>query len=207
MEAIKKAVIEYIDYNVLISIMDFLYEKFENEEVNGQKTTIVQSYSDSNIKYTSPSISVEILHRKNRSLSFGNYLGDIDLVNSIIEVDGINFEYRVQLNVYSNTRGGNHKWSSLLDEALASGDSGITLNTYHDNGDVKEAGIGYITYNYASDVTNNNQVPNINTYDFHTIFEVKISVIQLYKSIYSIAKLDIEGDLKNEHPEENNIEN
>lgn len=192
----KEVVIEYIDYNVLLSIMDYFIDYFKDKKVHNKSTAIVQSYSDPNIEYTSPSISVEILHRKNRSLGFNNFIGETNGVDTVVEFDGINFEYRVQINVYSNTRGGNHKWSSLLDDSLAKGDSGLPLNTYNDDGSVKQAGIGKISYDYSSDVTNNNQIPNINTYDFHTLYEVKMNAIQLYKATYEYIKIDIEGSLK-----------
>jgi hypothetical protein len=196
-DALKTAVIEFMDYNILLSLIDYFSNDLQDKQIHGQNISVVQSYSDNSIKYTTPSVSIEILYRKNRTLAFGDFLGDIVSDDSIIEIDGLSFEYRVQLNVYSNTRGGIHKWSSLLDETLVKGDSGIPINTYHDNGDIKQANIGWITYSYSGDVKNNNNVPNAMTYDFHTIFEVKMNAIQLYTITYDIIKLDADGDLKN----------
>lgn len=182
----KVPVIELMEYNTLLSLFDFFSENFKDVRVNNKKIEVMQSFSDRNIAYRTPAFSIELLYRRNRSIGFGDYYGDIDTKDRIIEIEGTIFEYRVQLNVYSNTRGEIHKWSSILDEILKNGEEGIPLNTYYDNGQVKQANIGNISYNFSSDVRSNNMVPNIVTYDFHTIYEVKMKALQQYTVAYDI---------------------
>jgi len=182
-------VIELLEYNYLLSLFDFFETNFSNKIVHGKKMSIVQSYSDISEEYETPALTLEILHRKNRALSFNNYLYNIEDDNGISEIEGNLLEYRVQLNVYSNTRGENHKWSSILDMALKKGEKGIPLNTYLDNGNLKSENLGIITYDYSTDVKNNNMMPNIVTYDFHTIYEVKMGVIQEFKMDYNYMEI------------------
>lgn len=189
--------IELFEYNFLLSLFDYFDNYFKDKTINGKEILVVQSYSDINIGYQVPALSIEILHRKNRSIGFGNYYGEIETEDNIIEIEGTNFEYRIQLNVYSSRRGENHKLSSMLDEALKLGESGIPLNTYHDNGDIKQANIGVIRYDYATDVKNNNMPPNIVTYNFHTIFEIKANSMQQYRTAYDYMELgNIIGKVK-----------
>lgn len=193
----KTPIIELMEYNTLLSLFDFFDENFKNVKVNNKEIKVVQSYSDRNIPYTSPSLSIEILYRKNRSIGFGDYYGDIENEDNIIEIEGTLFEYRVQLNVYSNTRGEIHKWSSLLDDILKRGERGISLNTYFDNGNIKQHGIGNIRYNFSNDVRVNNMPPNITTYDFHSIYEVKMTALQKYIATYNYIEIgDIIGNFR-----------
>lgn len=192
----KTPLIELMEFNTLMSLMDFFITGFEDKTINTKKIQVVQSYSDIINSYTSPALSIEILYRKNRSIGFGNYYGDIDNQTEIIEIEGTLFEYRVQLNVYSNTRGENYKWSSLLDDLLKNGEQGIPLNTYYDNGTIKQANIGTIEYDFSTDVKNNTHDPNINTHDFHMIYEAKMSALQQYRISYSPAELgNIVGEI------------
>jgi hypothetical protein len=144
----------------------------------------------------SPAISLELLHRKNRSIGFSNFLYESDGENGFLEFEGVILEYMVQLNVYSNTRGEIHKWCSIIDTILKNGESGIPLNTYNNNGSIKLAAAGVLDYEY-DEVKNNNLIPNVITSDFHTIFDVKITAVQQYSDTYDIAELgDIIGNLK-----------
>lgn len=199
MEIIRKEpIIELMEFNFLMSLMDFFNKEFKDKEVHGKKVNVVQSYSDRHIPYISPAFSVEILHRKNRSIGFNNYYGELKSEDNIIEVDGTLLEYRVQLNVYSNTRGENHKWNSILDEILIYGSNGIPLNTYNDDASIKKSNIGIIDYDYSSDVKNNNMTPNAVSYDFHAIYEVKMMALQKYVAYYDIMEIDkIIGSFKN----------
>lgn len=193
----KIPVIELFEYNVLMSLMDFFSTNLEDKKVHGKNIAVVQSYSDRHMKYISPSLTIEMLYRKNRSIGFGNFIKEEFRENSIIDFEGVLMEYRVQLNVYSNTRGENHKWCSILDDVLKNGEFGIPLNTYLDNGNIKQKEVGKITYDYSSDIKNNNLAPSIVTYDFHTIYEVKMFAIQLYQILYEYAELgNIIGEIK-----------
>lgn len=197
----KISVIELMEFNFLMSLMDFFNKHFEDKIVHNKKMEVVQSYSDKNIIYVSPAFSVEILHRRNRSIGFNNYYGEVEINNDdIIEIDGTMLEYRVQLNVYSNTRGENHKWNSILDEILFIGSTkGIPLNTYNDNASIKQSNLGIINYDYDKDVKNNNIPPNSITYDFHTIYEVKMFALQQFRATYDIMEIEnIDGELKNQ---------
>lgn len=193
----KVPVIELVEYNTIMSLLNFFIESFKDKKVHGKDIKIVQSYSDKHLSYVSPAMSIELLHRKNRSLGFGNFLFEEYNEFNIFEIEGALLEYRVQLNVYSNTRGEIHKWCSILDDILKNGENGISLNTYLDSGSIKQQNIGLIEYDYAKDVRNNNFSPNVVSSDFHTIYEVKMNVIQQYKIAYEYAELgDIIGNLK-----------
>jgi hypothetical protein len=197
----KVSYIELMDYNVLSSLIDYFSTSINTYSVNGKNVDVIPSFMDVKLPYKVPSISLEILYRKNRSVGFGSFYGDeeltVDSIAKIAEVEGTLMEYRIQFNVYSNTRGENHKWSSILDEVLKNGEFGIALNTYLDNGNIKQAAIGDISYDYSSDVKNNAMNPNIKTYDFHTIYELKCSALQKYKVIYDYMELgNIIGQLK-----------
>jgi hypothetical protein len=194
----KESVIEYIDYNLLISLLDYFTEFFNNKQVHGKNLNIVQSYSDNHNAYESPSMSIELLHRKNRSIGFGGgFVYDSYEEDNIFEFEGALLEYRVQINVYSNTRGEIHKWCSIIDDALKNGERGISVNTYQDNGDLKESNMAVIKFDYDNDVKNNNMQPNVMTYDFHSIYEVKMDLIQLFRLTFSYAELgNIIGKLK-----------
>jgi hypothetical protein len=193
----KESVIEYIDYNFLISLLDYFTIFFNNKKVHNKSLNIVQSYSDNHNSYNSPAMSIEILNRKNRAIGFGSFAYELYEEDNIVEFEGALLEYRVQLNVYSNTRGEIHKWCSILDDALKNGESGISINTYADNGDLKESKLGIATYDYAQDIKNNNLQPNVMTYDFHSIYDVKIDLVQLYSIAFDYAELgNITGKLK-----------
>lgn len=200
----KRPVIELLEYNFLVSLLDYLGKSFNNIEVNGKSMQVVQAYSDPHIAYISPSLSVEILNRKNRKLAFSGYLGEVQEDDAVTEIEGMLMEYRVQLNVYSNTRGENHKWNSILDNILKIGEVGIPLNAYHSNGEIKQESVGRIEYDFDDDIKNNNLSPSVMTYDFHTIYEIKIDVIQSYIEDYDYAEIgEIVGQL-NKRGEINN---
>jgi hypothetical protein len=199
--AAKISYIELMDYNVLLSLLDYFNSNIKDYSVSGKTIEMVPSYMDIKIPYKVPAISMEILYRRNRSVGFGSYYGDeeiiVDNVAKIAEIEGTIMEYRIQFNVYSNTRGENHKWSSILDEVLKNGELGIDLNTYLDNGNIKQAAIGDITYDFSTDARSNMMNPNIKTYDIHNIYELKCSALQKYNMIYDYMELgDIIGKLK-----------
>jgi hypothetical protein len=194
----KMPIIEFIDYNFTMSLIDFFTKKFEGHSVFNKQLAIVQSYFDKNLSYVSPSLSIEIMYRKNRSLGFNNFIYDIQENDNILEFEGNLLEYRVQLNVYSNTRGEIYKWCSILDNILKNGDYGIPLNVYLDNGDIKQDSAGLIEYDYSNDIKNNHLQPNVVSYDFHTIYEIKMNVVQLHKAILEYAEIgSINSELKN----------
>ncbi len=198
MDDIKQAYIELFEFNFVMSLLDFFNKNLQDKTIQGKNLTVVQSYHDKNLGYIPSSLALDILYRKNRSIGFGNSYGDIERVNDIIEIDGTIFEYRVQLNVYSNTRGENYKWCSILDEILKKGEIGIPLNTYLDNGSIKQSNIGNISYDFSIDVKNNPALPNVNTYDHRTIYEVKMTSLQQYRVNYNYMEIgDIIGHLKN----------
>src|SRR5690554_1556763 len=161
----KTPFIEYFEYNFFMSLMDFFYNQLKNKTINNKQIEIVQSFFDKDLPYKSPAISLEIMYRKNKSIGFGNYYGDIEKEDCVIEIEGTIFEYRVQINVYSNTRGESYKMSSLLDDVLKIGESGIDFNIYEDSGLIKENKLGIIRYDFSSDVKSNIMPPNIVTYD------------------------------------------
>lgn len=185
----KEPFIELMDYNALLSLISYFENSFEGKTIHSKPMTVVQSYSDISADFIVPSMSVEILYTKNRSIGFGDYYGEIDNNTEIIEIEGTIMEYRVQLNVYSNTRGENLKWSSLLNDILKNGEDGIPLNTYNDNGTIKDSNIGKIKYHFSSDIKNNPMNPNIKTYTFHNIFEIKMVSLQQYRISYSPAEI------------------
>jgi len=190
--------IEFLEYNFLLSLIDYFQKALDGKVVNNQSIIVIQSFSDKSNPYTSPSISIEILHRKNRSIGFQDYFGDIDNNTDIEEIEGTKLEYTVQINVYSNTRGSIHKWSSLLDNQLkiASKES-IPLNIYDDNGNIIKSSERFIDFDYSKDVTNKNMEPNVMTYDFHTIYEIKMSVLQLFGEANEIIeKNNINSEVK-----------
>lgn len=193
----KSPVIELVDFNVLMSLMNYFTDNFKDVKVHNKDMLVVQSYSDKHIAYASPSMSIELLHRKNRSIGFNNFLYEESNDFNVLEFEGTLLEYRVQLNVYSNTRGENHKWCSLLDDILKNGEDGIPINTYFDNGSIKQSNIGSLDYDYSIDVKNNNLEPNVVSYDFHTIYEIKMTAIQKYMITYDYAEIkDIIGTIK-----------
>lgn len=192
----KIPVIELMDYNTLMSLIQFFSDNIKDIQVHGKNINVYQSYSDKHMPYISPAISIELLHRKNRPLGFSNFLYEADTENGIVEFEGVFLEYMVQINVYSNTRGEIHKWCSVLDDILKSGEVGIPLNTYTDSGVIKSSSIGVLDYNY-SEVKNNNLIPNVITSDFHSIFDVKITAIQKYSTSYEVGEIgDIIGILQ-----------
>jgi hypothetical protein len=190
----KVPVIELMDYNVLMSLINYFSDNIKDYKVHGKSVNIYQSYSDKHMAYTSPAMSLELLHRKNRSIGFSSFLYDSVDENNFFEFEGVLLEYMVQLNVYSNTRGEIHKWSSILDDILKNGEQGIPINTYNDNGSIKQSSVGMLDFDYDKDVRSNNLIPNVITSDFHTIYEVKITAIQQYKISYSVSEI---GDLIN----------
>lgn len=193
----KIPVIELFEYNFFLSLIDFLRNEIGDKIVNNKQLSITQSYFDKNISYKTPALTTEIMYRKNRSIGFGNFYGENETDTNIIEIDGTLFEYRVQLNVYSNSRGEIYKWNSILDEALRKGQLGISLNTYNDNGTIKQSNIGNISYDFSQDVKNNYMNPNIGTYDHHTIYEIKMTSLQQYKVVYDIMEIgDLIGQIK-----------
>jgi hypothetical protein len=184
----KTPIIELMDYNTLMSLINFFSENIKNLKVHNKSINVYQSYSDKHMPYLSPSISIEILHRKNKSIGFGNFLYDKIEENTFLEFEGVLLEYMVQINVYSNTRGEIHKWCSLLDDILKNGEQGIPLNSYTDSGIIKQQSVGTLSYEYG-DIKNNNLMPNVITSDFHTIYDVKMTAIQQYKIIYDISEI------------------
>jgi hypothetical protein len=147
--------------------------------------------------YNSPAISIELLHRKNRSIGFGSFLYESVVENNFLEFEGVMLEYMVQLNVYSNTRGEIHKWCSIIDDILKNGEQGIPLNSYNDNGSIKQSSVGILDFDYDEDVKNNNLIPNVISSDFHTIYDIKINAIQQYRIVYEISELgNITGEFK-----------
>lgn len=187
----KIPVIELMDYNVLMSLLDYFSKNMKNYTVSNKNINVYQSYSDKHMQYASPAMSIEVLHRKNKSIGFNSFFYENSDDNNIFEFDGTILEYSIQLNVYSNTRGEIHKWCSILDSVLKNGEEGIPLNTYNDNGTIKEIAIGSLDYVYSNDVKTNNLEPNVISYDFHSIFEIKILSIQKYKAIYDYAQIGI----------------
>jgi hypothetical protein len=193
----KIPVIELMDYNVLTSMVDFFSNQLKDITILNKKINVVQSYSDKHNKYISPSMSIEILHRKNKSIGFNNFFYEEDNGNNILEFEGTLLEYSIQLNVYSNTRGEIHRWCSILDGILKNGEDGIPLNTYYDNGNIKEIAVGSLDYDYSTNIKNINLEPNVISYDFHSIFEIKLTAIQKYKVVYDILDIvNITGKLK-----------
>jgi hypothetical protein len=192
----RDVVIELVDFNVLMSLVHNFKNYFADKKIHNKNMKIVQSYSDKHFAYSSPALSTELLYRKNRAVAFGNIMGEDIQETKILDIEGLILEYRVQLNVYSNTRGENHKWCSILDDVLYEGESGIPLNTYNDNGTVKQNAVGLIKYS-LDDIRNNNLVPNVISSDFHTIYEIKMNVVQQYTISYDIAEIEnIVGKLK-----------
>jgi hypothetical protein len=188
----KESIIEFMDYNVLISLIDYFSKNIEGKTVNNKSVSVYSSYSDKHMPYISPAMSIELLHRKNKSIALNNFLGekvDID-ENKLNEIEGVFLEYTVQLNVYSNTRGEIHKWCSILDDILKIGEDGIPLNCYTDSGIIKKDNMGTLDYFYT-DIKNNNLIPNIVSYDFHSFFEIKIRALQQYQSIFDLMSNDI----------------
>lgn len=197
----KEAYIELMDYNVLLSLLEYFQTSMDPYTINGKKINISSSYSDIKNKYIVPAISLEILYRKNRSIGFNNFYGDQyvddEFGASIVEIDGTMFEYRIQMNVYSNTRGENYKWASILDQVLKNGESGIPINTYDDGGNIKQSAIGNMDYDFSQDIKSNGMNPNIETYDFHTIYEIKSTALQKYTVRYDMMEIgNIIGKLK-----------
>lgn len=193
--------IELLEYNTNLSLLDYFTQEFSTRTVNNKNIEVVSSFGDISNPYIVPALSLEILYRRNRSIGFGNIYGEEEVIveeeEKVVEVEGTLMEYRIQFNVYSNTRGENLKWSSILDEALKNGENGIALNTYLDNGNIKQNSIGDINYDYAQDVRNNVMNPNIRTYDFHTIYELRCEALQKYKMFYDYMELgSIIGQLK-----------
>jgi hypothetical protein len=196
---IMKPRIELLEYNLLISLVDYFENYFKDVTSDGRTIEVAPSFFSRNLAYLNPpAMSIEIMYRKNRAIGFGNDIGDEDRGLNIIDVKGLLLEYRMQLNVYSKTGMDILKWTSLLDDALMKGDTpGIPINAYLANGSLKEANVGIISYNYATDVKTNPMPPNINTYDFHNIFEAKMNVIQKYDTFYEPMELgDIIGIIK-----------
>lgn len=192
----KIPVIELVDYNVLLSLLEYFIAYFKDKNIHNKKMNIVQSFSDKHISYISPALSIELLYRKNRTLGFGNYVDVIEEQDKTLEIEGLMLEYRVQLNVYSNTRGEVHKWCSIIDDALFNNEDGIPLNTYNDNGTIKQNDIGKIKYN-LDDIKNNNLAPNVISSDFHTLYEIKMNIIQQYTIAYDYMEIsNIIGNLK-----------
>lgn len=185
----KQPVIELMEYNVLMSLVNYFSNLIKDFKVHNKSINVYQSYSDKSMQYLSPSMSLELLHRKNRSIGFGSFLYEKVEENNFLEFEGVLLEYMVQLNVYSNTRGEIHKWCSILDDILKNGEQGIPLNSYTDSGNIKQTSIGQIDYDYDEDVKNNNMIPNVMTYDFHTIYDIKMTAIQQYKIVYDIAEI------------------
>lgn len=193
-------VIEFIEYNVTTSLIDFFQKFFLDKQINNKKITIGMSYSDKNLVYKSPAIAIEIMYRKNRKIAFGDYYGEIYTEDKFIELKASLLEYRIQFNLYSNSGGENLKLSSLLDQALRYGDltGGIPVNIYNDRGIITKPNVGFIGYDYSSDVKNNPMHPNIVTYDYYTIYEVKMNFIQKDAIEYNYMELgNIIGELKN----------
>lgn len=180
--------IEFLEYNFLTSLVDFFQQKFKDKTVNNNNITVVQSFSDKSNPYVSPSITIELLHRKNRSIGFQNYFGDIDNNTNIEEIEGTILEYSVQINVYSNTKGSILRWSSLLDNQLKEFEGNIPLNIYDEKGNINQSNIGTIDFDYSKDVKNKHLEPNIMTYDFHSIYEIKMSLLQKYSTVYGIIE-------------------
>lgn len=192
----KTPIIELMDYNALMSLISYFSDKIKDITVHNKSINVYQSYSDKHMEYISPSISIELLHRKNRSIGFSNFLYDTIEENKFLEFEGVILEYMVQINVYSNTRGEIHKWCSILDDILKNGEQGIPLNSYTDNGNIKQSSVGTLDYDY-SDIKNNNLIPNVITSDFHTIYDVKMTAIQQYKVIYDVSEIgDVYGKNK-----------
>lgn len=197
----KEAVIELMEYNVAMSLINFLKTKLSSYLISNKSVEVYSSYADIKIPYKVPAIAAEILYRKNRSIGFGNFYGDVEVVEGgktiILETEGVLYEYRIQLNVYSNTRGENYKWCSILDGVLKNGESGIDINVYDDKGAIKQSSVGNLDYDFASDVKNNGMNPNIETYDFHTIYEVKSTALQKFSERFDIMEIgNIIGKLK-----------
>lgn len=178
-----------MDYNVLMSLINYFSDKIKDYTVNNKPVNIYQSYSDKHMPYISPAMSIELLHKKNKSVGFSSFLYDIDIQTNFLEYEGVLLEYMVQLNVYSNTRGEIHKWCSILDGILKNGEQGIPLNSYRDNGETKQYSVGTLDYVYDRDVKNNNLIPNVITYDFHSIYELKLQALQKYKIVYDITEI------------------
>lgn len=194
----KTPLIEFLEYNFLLSILDYFNKEFQEIQINGNTLKVFQSNRDPHFKYVNPALAIEIMYRRAKSVGFNNYLGTEEDINTDTEIEGTLFEYRVQLNVYSNTRGENYKWCSLLDEVLKLGESNIPLNIYNDDATIKYANIAEIAYDYSKDVRNNSMPPNIMTYDFHTIYEWKVEVLQEYKEQFELMLgYDLKGNLKN----------
>lgn len=203
----KVPVIELLEYNFLISLLDYFKTSLDNVKIHNKNINIIQSYSDKHNNYILPALSAEVLYRKNRSIGFGNLLAEEDNSFESIEIEGTLMEYRVQLNVYSNTRGENYKWCSIIDDVLKNGEQGIPLNTYNDNGSIKQQSIGIIDYDCSKDVKLNNLIPNVVSYDFHTIYEIKMNVVQTYKISYDIMEFgDIIGEKINKNKLEGDID-
>ena len=197
----KIPLIPLMEYNVIMSLLDYFNRELNNYDVDGKKISVVASYSDIKNKYKVPALSIEILYRKNRSIGFGNFYGDAEMEinneNKIVEIDGTLLEYRIQFNVYSNTRGDNYKWCSILDEVLKNSEQSIPINAYDSRGNIVDSKVGNISYDYASDVKNNSFNPNIETYDHHTIYELKALSLQKYTITYDMMELgNIIGKLK-----------
>lgn len=197
----KETIIELMEYNVAMSLIDFLKVSLTPYKVHNKNIDIYSSYADIKIPYKVPAIAAEILYRKNRSIGFGNFYGDVEIIENnktlIMEIEGTLYEYRIQLNVYSNTRGENYKWCSILDDVLKNGEKGISINTYDDKGIVKTSAVGNMDYDYSQDVKSNGMNPNIESYDFHTIYEVKSTALQKFVEKYDIMEIgNIIGKLK-----------
>lgn len=194
----RQTVIEFMDYNVLISLIDYFNTNIQGQSVNGKTANVYSSYSDNHMPYVVPAISIELLHRKNHPLAINNFFYEqvnTD-TNQVYEFEGVFLEYMVQLNVYSNTRGEIHKWCSIMDDILKNGEYGIPLNCYMDNGTIKQPNVGTLDYYYA-DIKNNNLIPNVVSYDFHSFFEIKIKTIQQYKVLYDLMEQPINVDGNN----------
>ena len=193
----KVPVIELMDYNTLMSMISYISTNIENITVHNKNINVYQSYSDKHMPYVSPAISIELLHRKNRSIGFGSFLYEKMVENNFLEFEGVILEYMVQLNVYSNTRGEIHKWCSIIDDILKNGEDGIPLNSYSDNGSIKQSSVGVLDFDYDKDVRNNNLIPNVVSSDFHTIYDIKMTAVQQYSIAYDISEIgDIIGEIK-----------
>lgn len=196
----QNVLVEFLEYNYYLSVIDYIRKKVKDRKVNGKDIYVSSSHKDPHLSYKTPALSIEIMYRRNRNIGYQNYLGNYNVNGDSIDVEGVLFEYRVQLNVYSNTRGENYKWCSILDELLKEGEDGIPLNIYNDDGTIKKDNVTTIKYLYAEDVRNNTMPPNIVTYDYHTIYEWKNTVVQEYNYVYGLIKDNtVDGDLNNGH--------
>lgn len=194
----QNVLVEFLEYNYYLSVIDYIRKKVKDRKVNNKEIYVSSSHKDPHLSYKTPALSIEIMYRRNRNIGYQNYLGNYNVNGDSIDVEGVLLEYRVQLNVYSNTRGENYKWCSILDELLKEGEDGIPLNIYNDDGTIKKPNVTTIKYLYAEDVRNNTMPPNIVTYDYHTIYEWKNSVVQEYNYIYGLIKdNDVNGEINN----------